>query len=53
MPHAFVYVPSHNLFVYVQGITVYCDQRGAACGGKTKTWWYRYKSAPSERRQTG
>jgi hypothetical protein len=47
MLRAFVYLSDHNVFVFLQGVTNHCaDKREGGCGGKTKTWLYRYKTMP-------
>jgi hypothetical protein len=38
---SFVYVPDHNVFVYLEGVS--CPLKGR--GGETKTWLYRYATS--------
>lgn len=39
--YSFVYDERHNVFVYVEVVTLYCGVETAACGGRTHTWLYR------------
>jgi hypothetical protein len=40
--YSFVYDERHNVFVYVEVSALYCGVVGAACGGPTSTWLYRF-----------